>query len=291
MKLRTITTRAAGAGAVTALIAGGLVAATSTAAHAETGTSQYNCSVMGFTLPVIASVTADLPASAWPTHTPVPDLNWPINGSFTVPRGVLDALGPAGVTKVGVASPTFALALGTADVPLANVATAQTDVPATGDLTLPFAAVLHAFDMDTDAGHYDISMPESFVADIATDGLGTLSGVVCTIDPAATAAIAGFDVTKQSSTITKVTGPKSIMKGKVAKYVATVSGSVLTPTGKVIAKEGKKTLATGTLKSGKAAISLKGLKPGKHTITFSYKGDKNTDAALAKVVKKLKVTR
>lgn len=292
MKLRSITARAAGAGAVTALVAGGLVAATTTAAHAETGTSTYLCSVAGNNLPIVATLTADLPATSWQTHAPVPDLSLPINGAFVVPRAVLDGLGAFNVHQVGIASPTFALELGTADIPLANVSSPIADVPAEGDMTLPFAAVLHGFNMDTDAGHYDISMPQSFVADVATDSLGTISNVGCTIADPSTAAIVGFDVTKQSSTFKSVTGPKSIKKGATAKYVATVEGSSLTPTGKVVAKEGSKKLSSGKLKNGKATISIKGLKPGKHTITFSYAGDKNTEAPFpATVTKKLTVKK
>jgi hypothetical protein len=291
MKLRSIAARAAGAGAVTALVAGGLVAATTTAAHAETGSSQYTCSVLGNDLPIVATVTADLPATSWQTHQPVPDLSLPIDGAFVVPRSVLDGLGAFGVKKVGVDSPTFGLVLGTADIPLAGVSSPLADVPATGDMTLPFTAVLHGFDMNTDAGHYDISMPGSFVANIATDAFGTIQDVTCNIADPSTAAIVGFDVTKQSSEITSVTGPKAIKKGKVATYKATVTGSAITPTGKVTAKEGKTKLTTGTLTDGVATLAVKGLKPGKHTITFSYKGDKNTEAPFMTVTKTLTVKK
>ncbi|GAA1132082.1 Ig-like domain-containing protein [Nocardioides aquiterrae] len=288
MKLRSITARAAGAGAVTALIAGGLVAATTTAAHAETGTSQYNCSVAGQTLPVVATVTSDLPSSSWQTHAAVPDLSLPINGAFVVPRPVLDALGapPYNVHQIGVDSPDFGLEIGTAKVPLANVSSPKADVPATDNMTLPFTAVLHGFSMDTDAGDYMISMPGSFTANIATDSLGTISNVVCTIADPSTAGIAPFTVTPQSSKFKSVTGPKSIKKGQVATYVATVEGSSLTPTGKVVAKEGSAKLGSGTLKNGKATIAVKGLKPGKHTITFSYAGDKNTEKPFPATVTK-----
>ena len=50
-------------------------------------------------------------------------------------------------------------------------------------------------------------------------------------------------------------------------------------------REKSKTLGTATLKNGKATITVKGLKPGKHTISVSYSGDDGTNASKAKTVK------
>ena len=50
-------------------------------------------------------------------------------------------------------------------------------------------------------------------------------------------------------------------------------------TGRVVAKEGKKTLGSAPIKNGKAALPIRGLKPGVHNVTLSYAGDKRTLAS------------
>lgn len=280
MNLRTIAARTAVAGTATALAAGALVGLGATAAHADTGTAQYDCTVLpGTTVPVVMTLAADLPAASWETHTPVPGGILSIDGSVTVPAAVAQGLAQKGIDKVGIGDNDFGLTIGSAKIPLTGVAADRTAVPASGDLNLPFTASIGTFTMP-DAGSYSISMPASFTADLLTHsaaGDSSIPSVPCTLDPTSTAAIDPFTVTKQSSTA-KVSGPASVKKGKVAKYVVSVSGDATAVTGKVVAKDGKASLGSAALKNGKATFSLKKLKAGKHKLTFSYAGDKNTNA-------------
>jgi ABC-type phosphate transport system substrate-binding protein len=66
--------------------------------------------------------------------------------------------------------------------------------------------------------------------------------------------------------------PAKVAKGKRATGVVTVitDGN---PTGKVMIKEGKKTLRTATLKGGKAKITLPKLSKGKHRLKAVYGGN------------------
>jgi hypothetical protein len=58
--------------------------------------------------------------------------------------------------------------------------------------------------------------------------------------------------------------------------------------GKVVAKEGSKTLRTATLKNGKVVLNLgKKLKVGKHKITVTYLGIPSVGGSSDKVVVKV----
>jgi len=277
-----LTTVLAAVGASGALIAGGLAFGGSPAS-ADTGNAVYDCTVLpGTTVPVNVTLTADLPATSWPTHTPVPGGILTINGAFTVPEQVAQGLARQGIDEVGVGDNNFALSLGSASIPLTGVAADRTQVPASGDLSLPFSASIGTFTMP-DAGSYFIAMPSAFNADLLThtaQGDSSIPQVPCTLDPSSTKNITPFTVSKQSAT-EKVSGPASVKKGQVAKYVITVAGSVVKPTGKVVVKDGKKALGTAAIKGGKATFSTKKLKAGKNKLTFSYAGDKNTGKASA----------
>jgi hypothetical protein len=139
-----------------------------------------------------------------------------------------------------------------------------------------------------------------------TVGSGTLSGGVATVKLGATALKPG------SHSLTAVyAGNASVAAGssaagglKVAKAVgklanklagktkltvtATAVGTV--PTGKVTVFDGKKKIATGTLKGGKAVITLPKLKKGTHKIHATYAGSALVSAATAATVN-LKVAK
>lgn len=78
---------------------------------------------------------------------------------------------------------------------------------------------------------------------------------------------------KASSSV-KESFPAQVKKGKLAKGTVTVTiNGGGTATGKVVIKEGNKTLASPTLKGGKATVTLPALKKGKHTLKVSWAGN------------------
>ena len=94
-----------------------------------------------------------------------------------------------------------------------------------------------------------------------------------------------------SGTVQKATSsisgsfPKKVKFNKLAKGTVTVTlnGSSATATGTVTIKDGSKVVGTGTLANGKVTITLKKLKPGKHTLTISWAGDANASGSEATV--------
>jgi ABC-type phosphate transport system substrate-binding protein len=75
-----------------------------------------------------------------------------------------------------------------------------------------------------------------------------------------------------------------------AKVAVTVKAVGVTPTGKVTVKQGSKTLATATLRSGKATVTLPKLSAGTHKLVVVY-GGSSTVGASHSTTKSLKVTR
>ena len=73
------------------------------------------------------------------------------------------------------------------------------------------------------------------------------------------------------------------MKIKVTNDYVKTGGPAAT--GKVIIKDGKKTVGKGKLKNGKVNIKVKGLKVGSHKLVVQYKGDDFTDKSKSKPVK------
>jgi hypothetical protein len=278
MNLRRIAARTAVAGVTTALAASALVGATGVAAHAETGTASYNCTTPlspDQVIPVSVSVGADLSAlPPLPTGFAAPAGSLPVDVTVTIPEAVVTGLKQKGINALGLKDSDVKLPFGTAAVPLDGVEAAQTALPATGDMTIPVEATNGEFKLP-DPGNIPVKMPASFLTTADTN-LVPLA-LTCTIS-GDQPTITSLTVIKQSPTLTLKKSEVSIKKGKVAKLVATVAGNV-TPTGKVIAKEGKKVVGTGTLKKGTTTISIKNLKPGSHQIVLSYAGDKRSNAS------------
>jgi hypothetical protein len=283
MKLRSMSARVAFAGATTALIAGGLVAATNTAAHAETGVAQYNCTnpVTTDVIPVAVSIGADLSGlPPLPTGFEAPAGSLPVDVSLTVPEQVVAALKANGINSIGLSGSDVKLPFGNAQVPLTGVEADPVALPDSGDLVFPFqdngsTTVTNGSFKLPDPGTQDVKMPASFTTTADTNLIPL--PLTCTIN-GEQSTITSLTVIKQGSTLT-ATAPKSIKKGKTLKIAAKVAGANVPATGKVVAKEGKKVLGTGALKSGKATISVKKLKPGTHNIVLSYAGDKRTNAS------------
>ncbi|WP_029292161.1 Ig-like domain repeat protein [Cellulomonas sp. HZM] len=75
-----------------------------------------------------------------------------------------------------------------------------------------------------------------------------------------------------------VSGSSTIAKKKTGTLTVKVSATGVTPTGKVVVKDGKKTIKTVTLTSGKATVKLPKLKAGKHKIVVTYTGSSTVSA-------------
>ncbi|MDM7855519.1 Ig-like domain repeat protein [Cellulomonas alba] len=104
-----------------------------------------------------------------------------------------------------------------------------------------------------------------------------------------TSAVVKVAVAKAKASV-KLTGLTTVKHTKHASVTVTVSATGVTPTGKVVVKDGKKTIATHTLSRGKATIKLPLLKTGSHKIVVTYTGS-STVAPATSAAKTLKVTR
>ncbi|MBZ5737362.1 Ig-like domain repeat protein [Nocardioides mangrovi] len=271
------------AASVSVLFAAGALAAAAPATAADEATSTlYNCTMMGQTIPLVATPTAAVSIPPLASGFVVPADSAEIGVAFTIPAAVLAGLQQqAHSTAAGVSTDDFAFRIGSAgSVPVQTLTAANTAIPSDGsDLTLPTAANNAAITIPA-AGTYDLLMPATFDAVLTTDTTGDLLSGPCSIADGDGPVLGSMTVNKQDSTIAKAAGPKkAIQKGKPAKISVVVNGAFKTATGKVVAKEGKKVVGSAPLKKGKAKISVKGLKPGTHTLVVSYGGDASTNPA------------
>ena len=95
---------------------------------------------------------------------------------------------------------------------------------------------------------------------------------------------------EQKATVKAKATPASAKKGAVVTVKGKVTNEFVKTggpeaTGKVIIKDGKKTVGTGKLKKGKFTVKLNGLAVGSHTLTVLYKGDSYTDKGVSKELK------
>jgi hypothetical protein len=273
MNLRKFTTRAVVAGATTALAAGALVGVTSTTANATTVSNNYSCDMPGLvTFATAVTVTGELPLPYYWAGATVPaGIVAPITVSATVPSAIASALGGAGVT--GAKSDDYALTLGTESAPFPVAGGFET----TDGSTTWEATGSNADFVTGDPGVVDGFLPTTFTM-VATkaDGSSFGSPLTCTLtDEAPAEIVTDFELMKQSSATTAKA--VKVKKGKKAVLPVTVVSTSLSGSpvsgGKVTAKEGSKTLATGTLKNGVVKLNLgKKLKVGKHKVTVTYAG-------------------
>ncbi len=111
--------------------------------------------------------------------------------------------------------------------------------------------------------------------------------IPCTLPAAGTGRIGTMKVVAKYSSVTKAKLKNApITRTKHAKIATTVvNGNGDAAAGKVIAKEGSKVLAKGTLTAtGKKTLVLSLLKKGVHKVVVKYKGNSTTEAS-KKVVK------
>jgi hypothetical protein len=81
-----------------------------------------------------------------------------------------------------------------------------------------------------------------------------------------------------TTTVTSSANPS--VHGQPVTFTATVSGSGATPTGTVTFRDGARALGTRTLNEvSQAALTIRGLSVGTHSITATYGGDDNFQAS------------
>ena len=274
MNFRSITTRTAVAGAVTALAAAALVGVGSTAANAAAASGDYQCtSPVGDlgTFPVSIDVPLLPPSAPAGFHISAGLLSY--SGLVVVPAQTAALLGQFGVD--GANADDFTFAIGSALDVQAPGTYVDSDTPnEDGSVNFEGSGANQAFDLPK-AGTYAVMMPETFTF-TPTSG-GTPLAVTATCTSTAPGKLGDVTLTKQTSTI----AAKASKTAKGYKLVATVANEYGTPTGKVVAKVGTKTFS-GTLKSGKVTIALPKSAKGK-TVPVTYKGDGYSKSAKTSV--------
>ena len=263
MKLRSITTRAAVAGATTALMAGGLVATTVTAANAVEDSTDYVCAVptLGNTTFNMVISTPVIPASA-PAGQSFPGGLLSLTAPMTIPSPAGAGLASFGVDHADVND--YAIGLGATAIG-APISFDEVIVNEDGSATANGAAANAPFALPK-AGNYKAMVPSEFTIETEVDlgGGPTPISFKCTTEtPGDLGSVA---VTKGDSATTAKAGKK----GKATVTVDRPLDDV-TPAGKVTAKLGKKTF-TETLKNGVAKFAFGKAAKGKK-VTFVYKGD------------------
>ena len=284
MNFARISKSLASVGVVGALAAAG-VAAIAPAADAVDANGDYSCSALNNPLgsfPMSVSVPV-LPATA-PAGFPVPAGFLSMTALLTVPAGVVPLL-----QSLGVADGTFdyyTMTIGS-KVVHAPLAVDSLTPNADGSMAIAASGANQAVSLPK-AGTYEVKLPAAFTFSPTNATGGSLPAVTCT--SAAPATLETLVLDKQASTIA-VGQVKTVRTTQHAKVPVTVKNDYSTPTGKVVAKEGSKTLGTGTLKAGKAVISLARLKPGLHKVVVTYLGDAYTKGIKAAKPVTVKIIR
>jgi len=280
MNLRSIAARTVVAGATTALAAGALVGVSTTAANAETASSTYTCKAPAdaYVSDFAITVTGGLPVPQFWAGAPVPQGLVSITVTSPLSAEQATALGSFGIT--GAHSDDFALGFGPSSVP----------VPIDGDFDSTSGSTVWAAEGSNNPfttpnpGPNDIVLPSAFTMTTENAG-GDFLPLACTIKEGETAAtlVPGYVLNRQLSATTATS--KASKKPTIAVTVVSKSWGQTMPTGKVVAKEGKKVVGKGTVKGGKAVIKLaKTLKAGKHKVTVTYAGTPSLKGSSAKVV-------
>lgn len=195
------------------------------------------------------------------------------------------------VTSVAGTVADTALSVGDQSLPLTGLTIASTALPTNGTsgVTLPVSGTTEGFTAPTALGSYPVKLPPSFIFTPVNSGGGApiVGDIPCALPTTGTGRIGTMKVVSKYSSVTKAKLKNApITRTKNAKIATTVlNGNGAAAAGKVIAKEGSKTLDKGTLSGkGKETLVLPRLKKGVHKIVVKYKGNSTTEAS-KKVVK------
>jgi hypothetical protein len=243
----------------------------------------YDCALPSGTTTIYVEPTTipDLAPAA--SGSTIPALATQVGVNYTIPAAAAALLAPA--TSATFGSDDFAYRLGSAgSIPVGDLTSDEGDITPGDDLVLAAEGANDEF-VAPAAGTYDIKLPSSFTGVLETDAAPAVSGPCAIKTDDASSTVGSMTVTpapKQTST-TKASAPKTVKKGAKVKITVTVT-SAQPATGKVTAKEGSKALGSASLSGNKATITVKSLKPGKHTIKVVYAGDDSTTGSTSKPV-------
>lgn len=292
MKFTNLSRRTAAAGAASALVAGALVGATTTAAQAAPIQNTYSCEGTSGPFPVV--LDSEIPTLAGfptvPAGFDVPAAALEVLNTFTVPSAVINTMAGFGITRLE--SPDFAGSLGANEVAVDGVEAAVSSAVDNGNGTHSFDAngANAAFEVPA-AGSYDVLGPTDFVIDAYNDSSAEpVLSVPCTLS-SANGSYQAIEVTKNDSTSAATAVNSPVAKGDVARVKVKVAGPAFqTPSGKIVLKKGAKTLDTGML-NAKGIVTLKFVAKtvGINKLKTIYKGDgytnKSTDTVVVKVTR------
>ena len=272
--------RLAVSGVATAIAAAGLVGASTTAATAASTDGTYACSALGNALGNFTmNVDVPLMPPTAPAGFPLTEGFLGMSSVLTIPAAVAPLLGQMQVTGGHVDD--YAVSMGSKTIAAPLTVTDLTPNP-DGSVAVAASGLNKAVSLPK-AGTYEVKLPKSFTFMPSNAGGDVTPAVVsCVTDAPAT--LASVTLTKQASSVA-VSKVKAVKHTKHAKVPVTVKNEYTTATGKVVVKEGKKTIGTGKLKSGKVTVALAKLKKGTHKVVVKYLGDGYTQASKSKAVK------
>ena len=285
MKFARLASRVAVGGVSAALATAGLVGVTSSSASAAPVSTTYNCSAAGQTFPIPVTVDIALLPSTAVAGFPVPAGLLSFNSTATVP-GAVQTLLTNTVNNTGAKSDDFGTAFGSTVAKAPTAWTKPAAADANGNWVYTGKGSNAAFVLPK-AGTYTVSMPTAFTL-VTTGGSAPVTANCTAAGTPAT--IGTIALSKQTSTVKAKASPTTakkgaliLVKGKVTNQYAKTGGPVAT--GKLVVKDGKKTVGKGKLKNGKFKIKVKGLGVGSHKLTVLYKGDGYTDKSKSKAIK------
>ena len=288
MKFTTLTRRAVTAGAASALVAGVLVAS-SPAANAASATSSYLCTAPTsdtFTLDLASTVDALDAIDEYAAGAAVPG-GLPVTNVFTMDAAAVGLMNAFGVTDVSF--PDFAATFGNASIPVTGMVATTASLVDNGDGTSSFDA-----DGTTGAarapraGQQLVTTPSAFTMNVKSIASPDPIPVPCALTGDA-GVLKTITVTKNASTSNARAVNSPTRKGQVAKVRVKVTAPNHKPTGKVVLKRGKKTVASGKLnRRGVVVLKTRALRVGKNRLVTQYKGDGYTRASTDKLVFKVR---
>lgn len=257
----------------------GTVAAVGTITPASAAAAQYNCVTSAGTLPFAVSTENPL---AGPFAAGEDVAAQAVGINVTILGSIMDLLRGSGAIPPSVTSLSGTIAdapltVGSQQVMMTGLVAPATPIPGPGtNMTLPIAGSTSPFTAPA-PGSYLVSLPSTF--NFTPSFLTT--PVTCTSSTGQPVALGNMTVAKDSST-TKATLKNAPVDtsdhAKIAVKVRTGQGDPAS--GKVVAKEGSKTLAKGTLNDlGKKKLSLPLLSKGAHKIVVKYKGNSTTESS------------
>lgn len=275
MKFTTLSRRTAAAGAASALVAGALVGATTTAAQAAPIQNTYSCEGTSGPFPVV--LDSEIPTLAGfptvPAGFDVPAAALEVLNTFTVPSAVINTMAGFGITRLE--SPDFAGSLGANEVAVDGVEAAVSSAVDNGNGTHSFDAngANAAFEVPA-AGSYDVLGPTDFVIDAYNDSSAEpVLSVPCTL-ASANGSYQAIEVTKNDSTSAATAVNSPVAKGEVAKVKVKVTAPNGPAAGKVVLKKGTKTLDSANLNAkGVAILKFPAMTVGRNKLVAIYKGN------------------